>query len=91
MGFLIWLLVGGIVGWLTTLLMRTEQKEGELLLNVVIGVVGAFSGASILAPLTGAADMSIASTVCALIGAIILLAIVNLLGRSPKRSGHDQT
>ena len=44
MGFLIWLIIGGVVGWLASLVMRTDGQQG-ILLNVVVGIVGAFLGA----------------------------------------------
>lgn len=90
MSFLVWLIVGGVVGWLASIVMRTEGEAG-VTLNVLVGIFGAFSGGSFLAPLTGAGDMMIVSTICALIGAIILVAAVNLFRRGHKRSGHDQT
>ena len=43
MGFLVWIIVGGIVGWLASLVMRTDGQQG-ILLNVVVGIVGAFIG-----------------------------------------------
>ena len=38
MGFLIWLIIGGIVGWLASMIMRTDGQQG-LLLNIVVGIV----------------------------------------------------
>lgn len=88
MGFLIWLIVGGIVGWLASLIMRTDGQQG-LLLNVVVGIVGAFLGGMIISPLVGVGTIndgiSIGSVVVSLLGAIILLAIVNLFRRGRVR------
>ncbi|MGE4243271.1 GlsB/YeaQ/YmgE family stress response membrane protein [Ramlibacter sp.] len=88
MGFLIWLIVGGIVGWLASLVMRTDGQQG-MLLNVVVGIVGAFLGGLIISPLVGVGTIndgiSIGSIVVSLIGAIILLAIVNLFRRGRVR------
>jgi uncharacterized membrane protein YeaQ/YmgE (transglycosylase-associated protein family) len=89
MGFLIWLIIGGIVGWLASLIMRTDGQQG-ILLNVVVGIVGAFLGGWLISPLVGvgtinSGSISIGSIVVSLIGAIILLAIVNLFRRGRVR------
>ncbi|MBC5765197.1 GlsB/YeaQ/YmgE family stress response membrane protein [Ramlibacter albus] len=88
MGFLIWLIVGGIVGWLASLVMRTDGQQG-ILLNIVVGIVGAFLGGLIISPLVGVgtinSGISIGSVVVSLLGAIILLAIVNLFRRGRVR------
>ena len=88
MGFLIWLIVGGVVGWLASLVMRTDGQQG-ILLNVIVGIVGAFLGGLIISPLVGVGTInqgiSIGSVVVSLIGAVILLAIVNLFRRGRVR------
>ncbi|HEY6482778.1 MAG TPA: GlsB/YeaQ/YmgE family stress response membrane protein [Steroidobacteraceae bacterium] len=80
MNIIIWLIVGGIIGWLASLIMRTQEG---ILLNVVVGVVGALIGGWLISPLVGAgtinqSDFSLAGLGVSLLGAIILLAIVNL-------------
>ena len=88
MGFIIWLIVGGIVGWLASLVMRTDGQQG-ILLNIVVGIVGAFLGGLLISPLVGVGSInegiSIASILVSLVGAIILLAIVNLFRRGRVR------
>ena len=88
MNFLIWLIVGGVVGWLASLVMRTDAQQG-ILLNVVVGIIGAFIGGWLIAPLiggsTGSGGFDIMGFIAALIGAIILLAIVNLFRRGRVR------
>ncbi|MEJ7929285.1 GlsB/YeaQ/YmgE family stress response membrane protein [Ramlibacter sp. AN1015] len=88
MNFLIWLIIGGIVGWLASLVMRTDANQG-ILLNVVVGIVGAFLGGWIISPLVGVGTIndgiSIGSILVSLVGAIILLAIVNLFRRGRVR------
>jgi uncharacterized membrane protein YeaQ/YmgE (transglycosylase-associated protein family) len=88
MGFLVWLIVGGIVGWLASLVMRTDAQQG-ILMNIVIGIVGAFIGGWIISPLVGVGTIndgiSIGSVIVSLIGAVILLAIVNLFRRGRMR------
>ena len=69
MNLIIWLIIGGIVGWLASLLMRTDGQQG-IVLNVVVGVVGAFLAGWFISPL---------------VGAVILLAIVNLFRRGSVR------
>jgi uncharacterized membrane protein YeaQ/YmgE (transglycosylase-associated protein family) len=88
MGFLIWLIIGGVVGWLASLVMRTDGQQG-ILLNVIVGIVGAFLGGLIISPLVGVgtinSGISIGSVLVSLVGAIILLAIVNLFRRGRVR------
>src|SRR4051812_45986452 len=88
MNFIIWLIVGGIVGWLASLVMRTDGQQG-ILLNVIVGIVGAFIGGWLISPLVGTGTIndgfSIGSFVVSLIGAVILLAIVNLFRRGRVR------
>ena len=89
MNFIIWLIVGGIIGWLASMIMRTDGQQG-IILNVIVGIVGSFLGGWLIAPLLGpgtvnSGDFSIMGRVAALIGAIILLAIVNLFRRGRVR------
>ncbi|HXD39921.1 MAG TPA: GlsB/YeaQ/YmgE family stress response membrane protein [Ramlibacter sp.] len=88
MNFILWLIVGGIVGWLASLIMKTDAQQG-ILLNVVVGIVGAFIGGWLISPLVGAGTInegfSVASLLVSLVGAIILLAIVNLFRRGRVR------
>jgi uncharacterized membrane protein YeaQ/YmgE (transglycosylase-associated protein family) len=86
---LIWLLVGGIIGWVASLIMRTDAQQG-MLLNIVVGIVGAALGGFLISPLIGAPSIndggfSVASLLVSLLGAVILLAIVNLLRRGTAR------
>ena len=83
MNIIIWLVVGGLIGWVASMLMRTPEG---ILMNVVVGIVGAFIGGWLLSPYFGggpinAQDFSLPSLVVSLLGAIILLAVVNLLRR----------
>ncbi|HVK94038.1 GlsB/YeaQ/YmgE family stress response membrane protein [Oxalobacteraceae bacterium OM1] len=89
MNFIIWIVVGGILGWLASLVMRTDAQQG-MLLNVVVGIVGALLGGWLLAPLFGTGtinqnDFSISSLLVSFLGAVVLLAIVNLLRRGTPR------
>jgi uncharacterized membrane protein YeaQ/YmgE (transglycosylase-associated protein family) len=88
MGILVWLIVGGVVGWLASIIMRTDAQQG-ILLNVVVGIVGALLAGFIVSPLLGIGTInegiSIATFLVSLVGAIILLAIVNLFRRGRAR------
>lgn len=88
MGIIIWLVMGGIVGWIASLIMGNSGRQG-IILNVVVGIVGALIGGWLIGPLLGAGSInegiSVMSFVVSLIGAVILLAIVNLFQR---RSTH---
>jgi len=89
MSFIIWLVVGGIIGWIASIIMKTDAQQG-LVLNVVVGIVGAMLGGWLISPLLGAGtvnqgDFSITGLVVSLIGAIILLAIVNMFRRGKVR------
>ena len=79
--FIVWLIVGGIIGWVATSLMG--RREG-LLLNIIVGIVGAFVAGIVLTPLLGIGtinqnNFSMPALVVSLLGAIILLAVVKLL------------
>lgn len=87
MNTIIWLVVGGLVGWAASTIMRT--REG-ILLNVLVGVVGAAIGGWLLSSLLGAStinqgNFSAMGLLVSLLGAVILLAIVNLVRRGIPR------
>ena len=89
MNLIVWLIIGGVVGWLASLLMRTDGQQG-IVLNVVVGLVGAFLAGWFISPLVGVGtinqnNFSLASVLVSLIGAVILLAIVNLFRRGSVR------
>ena len=84
----LWLIAGAVIGWVATSLMRDQSN---LLLNIVVGVVGAFVGGYLLTPLFGVGtinqgNFSIPALLISLGGAIILLAVVNLFRRGVVRS-----
>lgn len=89
MNILIWLVVGGVIGWLASILMRTDGQQG-MILNVVVGVVGAMVGGWVISPLVGVGtinqdNFSVPAMVVSLLGAVLLLAIVNLVRRGSAR------
>ncbi len=90
MSFIIWLIVGGVCGWLASLIMRTDAQQG-IILNIVVGIVGAFLRGWLGGMLLGVAgsinngDFSLSGLLMSLLGAVVLLAIVNLFRRGRVR------
>ena len=89
MGLIVLLLIGGVIGWLASIVMRTDGQQG-ILLNVVVGIVGAVLAGILLNPLIGggnimAGDYSGSSLIVSFLGAIALLAIVNVIRRGSVR------
>ena len=81
---IIWLVVGGVCGWLASLIMRTDAQQG-ILLNIVVGIVGAFIAGWLLGKGNINQGISIETFLWSLLGAIILLAVVNLIRRGAVR------
>jgi uncharacterized membrane protein YeaQ/YmgE (transglycosylase-associated protein family) len=89
MNLIIWLVVGGIIGWLASIVMRTDGQQG-IFLNIVVGIVGAMLGGWLLSPLIGAGtlnqgDFSPMGLLVSFGGAVILLVVVNLFRRRSVR------
>jgi uncharacterized membrane protein YeaQ/YmgE (transglycosylase-associated protein family) len=89
MNLILWLIVGGLIGWIASLIMRTDAQQG-IFLNVVVGIVGALLAGFLLAPLFGIgtinqSNFSLPGLLISLLGAIILLAIINLFRRGTVR------
>ena len=89
MNFLIWLIVGGILGWVASIVMKTDGQQG-IILNVVVGIIGALIAGFVIAPMFGTGtintnDFSIAGLAVSFAGAVVLLAIVNLFRRGSAR------
>ena len=86
MGFLVWLVAGGLVGWVASLIMKTDGSQG-IILNVVVGIVGAFLAGFFISPLVGIPTindntLSIGSLLVSLVGAVILIALVKMVRRT---------
>jgi uncharacterized membrane protein YeaQ/YmgE (transglycosylase-associated protein family) len=89
MNFIAWIVIGGLIGWIASKLMNTDGQQG-IVLNVVVGIVGAFLGGWLISPLVGVPTInqnafSLAAMAVSLVGAVILLAIVNLFNRGRAR------
>jgi uncharacterized membrane protein YeaQ/YmgE (transglycosylase-associated protein family) len=85
MGIIILIIVGGVIGWLASLVMRRDAQQG-IILNIVVGIVGALLAGFLLNPLIGggnimAGELSASSLIVSFLGAVVLLAIVNLVTR----------
>lgn len=89
MGLILALIIGGIIGWLASIVMRTDAQQG-IFLNIVVGIIGSLLGAVLLGPLLGGGSimsgaLDLRSLLVAFLGAVILLAIVNLFRRGTVR------
>jgi uncharacterized membrane protein YeaQ/YmgE (transglycosylase-associated protein family) len=84
MGIIVWLVMGGLVGWIASMIMGTNAQQG-IILNVIVGIVGAVIGGLLIGPLLGAGSINegitILSFIVSLIGAVLLLAIVSFFLR----------
>ena len=89
MNFILWLVIGGILGWIASIIMHTNAQQG-IFLNIVVGIIGAMVAGLLLTPLFGIGtinqnNLSLPALFVSLLGAIILLAIVNLFRRGTMR------
>jgi len=85
MGIIIWLIVGGIIGWLASIVMRTDAQQG-IILNIVVGIVGAFlAGLVISGGSINNSGFDARSLIASFLGAVVLLGIVNLIRRGSVR------
>jgi uncharacterized membrane protein YeaQ/YmgE (transglycosylase-associated protein family) len=88
--FILWLVFGALVGWLASIVMRTDAQQGALL-NIVVGIVGAFIGGFVANALgfTGTnindGTFNLTALLVSFVGAVVLLGIVNLLRRGSVR------
>jgi uncharacterized membrane protein YeaQ/YmgE (transglycosylase-associated protein family) len=84
MGWIIAIIVGALIGWLASLVMKTNEQQG-CLLNVVIGIVGATLGRWIFADLLGiggaarAGQFDLVGIIWGVLGAVVLIAILKAL------------
>ncbi|MEO8064042.1 MAG: GlsB/YeaQ/YmgE family stress response membrane protein [Pseudomonadota bacterium] len=93
MNFVVWLVVGGTIGWIAAIAMGTTSRR-DATMNVAVGVVGALLGGWVISPLIGGAaindsDFSFVSMLTSFIGAMMVLAIANFLRHVPAKSGSS--
>ena len=89
MNLIIIIIVGGILGWLASIVMKTDAQQG-IFLNIVVGIVGALIAGFLVSPLIGGAPITsgafdIMSLLTSFVGALILLAVINLFRRGRVR------
>ena len=84
MSIIVWIVIGGLAGWIASMIMKTE---GGLLRNIVVGIVGALIGGFIMSIVgaTGFTGFNLWSFLVALIGSVVLLGILGLITR---RTAH---
>ena len=88
--FIVWLLFGALVGWLASIVMRTDAQQGALL-NIIVCIVGAFIGGFVFNMLgiggsnINNSDFSLGALIVSFIGAVVLLGIINLARRGSVR------
>ncbi len=89
MNIILIIIIGGILGWLASKVMRTDAQQG-IFLNIVVGIVGALLAGFLISPLLGAGTITsgsfdIMSLIVSFLGALVLLAIVNMFRRGSVR------
>ena len=89
MNFIIWLIVGGVIGWLASMLMKTNDQQG-MFLNVIVGIVGAMLAGWFLSPLVGVgtinqSNFSLPALIVSFAGAVMLLALMGVLRHGSTR------
>lgn len=82
MNVILWIIFGGLIGWIASLLMGTDAEQG-LILNIIVGIVGAVIGGWIMGYFgeSGITGFNLYSFVVALLGSVVLIVIVKLLRR----------
>ena len=89
LNFIIWIIVGGVIGWLASMIMNTNGSQGTII-DIVVGIVGALVAGLVLSPLLGIGtindgNFSLPALLVSLLGAVILLAVVRLFRRGGTR------
>jgi uncharacterized membrane protein YeaQ/YmgE (transglycosylase-associated protein family) len=82
---IIWLVAGAAIGWIASMVMRTNAQQGTIL-NIVVGIIGAFIGGYLFGSSTINQNVfNLNALLVSLVGAVVLLAIVNLVQRGRVR------
>ncbi|MDO8572342.1 MAG: GlsB/YeaQ/YmgE family stress response membrane protein [bacterium] len=83
MGIILWIIFGALVGWIASLIMKTDGEQGAVL-NIVVGIVGAVIGGWIMSVVgeSGISGFNLYSLLVALLGAVVLIAVVKALRRA---------
>lgn len=85
MGIISWIVLGGLAGWVASLIMGTDEKQG-IFLNIVLGVVGAFIGGYLVGFFGGSGftGFNLTSFLVALLGAVVLIGLFKLVSGKKK-------
>lgn len=85
MGIILWIIFGGLVGWIASMIMGTNEEQGAIL-NIIVGIIGALIGGFIanFFGMEGVSGFNLSSFIVALVGAIILIGIVKLFSRGSR-------
>jgi uncharacterized membrane protein YeaQ/YmgE (transglycosylase-associated protein family) len=78
MGLIVTLIIGGVIGWLASLVMKTSAQMG-IIANIVVGIIGAVLGFWLAGALGIVAVGSVGAWIVSIIGAVVLLAILKAL------------
>ncbi|HVQ75123.1 MAG TPA: GlsB/YeaQ/YmgE family stress response membrane protein [Candidatus Binatia bacterium] len=79
MGLIVSIIIGGIVGWLASIIMKTNAQMG-IIANVIVGVVGSILGHYVASGMGIGATGTLGSFIVSLIGAVVLIAILRAIG-----------
>lgn len=80
MGILSWIILGGLAGWIASMIMKTDASQG-VVLNIIVGIIGALVGGWIMSAIGnyGVTGFNLYSFLVALLGSVVLLGIVRLV------------
>lgn len=84
MSIVIWIIVGALAGWIASMIMKTDAEMGALA-NIVVGIIGAFLGGwivSLFGTPPAAGQLNIPSILTAILGAVVLLAVLKMFRRA---------
>ncbi|WP_439520208.1 GlsB/YeaQ/YmgE family stress response membrane protein [Hydrogenophaga sp.] len=87
--FLLWLVAGGVLGWVASVVMLNDSPQGTFM-NLIVGVCGAALGGWFLSPMVGLGTVSetafsMGGLLVAMVGAIVLLSVYNVFRPGPAR------
>jgi uncharacterized membrane protein YeaQ/YmgE (transglycosylase-associated protein family) len=72
-------IIGGVVGWLASIVMKTNAQMG-ILMNVIVGIVGSFLGGAVARALGMRVHAGAEAWIVAILGAALLIALLQALG-----------
>lgn len=83
MGIILWIIFGALTGWIASMIMKTDARQGALM-NIIVGILGAILGGWLMSFFgnTGVTGFNIPSFLVALLGSIVLLAIFRVLRKT---------